>query len=90
MDRERKAALDKTRPNSSRRGYDGTWEVLAKAFLAEPGNDKCQCGRPATLVAHKVSIKRRPDLRLERTNWRPSCGRCNNRDTAEDRRKQRI
>jgi len=85
-DRERRARFDRTRPNSSQRGYDRQWQEAAKAFLAEPGNARCSnCGAPATCVAHIISIKRRPDLRMVRANWRPSCARCNNLDTVADR-----
>jgi len=37
------------------------------------------CGKPAVLVAHRVSIKKAPHLRLVRSNWKPSCIACNNR-----------
>jgi 5-methylcytosine-specific restriction endonuclease McrA len=83
--RERKARFDRTRPNSSQRGYDRQWEQAAKAFLAEPGNERCRCGAPAVLVAHIISIRKRPDLRMVRANWRPSCARCNNLDAIADR-----
>jgi 5-methylcytosine-specific restriction endonuclease McrA len=85
-DSERKARFDRNRPNSSRRGYDREWEEAAKAFLAEPGNELCRCGRPATVVMHIRSITRAPHLRLERSNWRPGCHRCNATEAAQERR----
>lgn len=85
-DAQRKARFDKKRPSASQRGYDKEWEREARAFLALPGNDLCDCGAPATLVRHVKSIRTRPDLRMVRSNWRPGCQRCNARDAAEERR----
>lgn len=82
-------ATQDTRPSARRRGYDTEWEREAKAFLALPGNDRCACGRAATLVRHVISIRKRPDLRMDRSNWRPGCTRCNAVDTARDRREDR-
>lgn len=89
MDRERKARFDRTRPNSSKRGYDREWEAEARAFLSLRENQFCQCGAPATVVAHIKSIRQRPDLRLVRSNWRPSCQRCNAIDAARERQAER-
>lgn len=87
MDRERKARFDRKRPNSSQRGYDREWEREAKAFLSRPENRSCaRCGAPATVVMHRVSIRRAPHLRMERANWRPGCQRCNAIEAAEERR----
>lgn len=85
MAAERKARFDKKRPNSTARGYDRQWAAEAKAFLARPGNELCACGQPATLVRHKLSIRTRPDLRMDKTNWRPGCQRCNAIDAANER-----
>jgi 5-methylcytosine-specific restriction endonuclease McrA len=86
-DKERKARFDRKRPNASRRGYDREWEGAAKAFLAEPGNECCaRCGRPAVVVMHRISIRKRPDLRMERANWRPGCHRCNAIEAVHERR----
>lgn len=86
MERERKARFDKKRPNSSQRGYDRAWEAEAKAYLSHPLNRTCGCGAPAVVVAHIRSIRSRPDLRMDQTNWRPSCQRCNQFDAARERR----
>lgn len=86
MARERKARFDQKRPPARKRGYDKEWEREAKAFLALPGNDLCECGAPAVLVRHARSIRTRPDLRMARSNWRPGCQRCNALDAAEERR----
>lgn len=82
----RRAAYDKTRPNAATRGYDHEFQVAAKAYLAEPGHARCRCGAPATLVAHIVSIRKARHLRMVRSNWRPSCHRCNMIDAANDRK----
>lgn len=77
---------DRERPSARQRGYNSDWEREAKAFLALPGNERCACGQPATLVRHVISIRKRPDLRMVRSNWRPGCARCNAIDTARDKR----
>lgn len=81
-----RAAYDKRRPNAAARGYDHEFQVAAKAYLAEPVNQRCRCGAPATLVAHIVSIRKAPHRRMDRTNWRPSCRACNARDDWKDRK----
>jgi len=83
---ERRAAYDKRRPNAAARGYDYEFQIAAKAYLAEPGHERCRCGAPATLVAHVVSIRKAPHRRMDRSNWRPSCHRCNMIDAAKDKR----
>lgn len=82
---ERKARHDQRRPNSSQRGYDSRWEKTAKAFLVS--HPTCPCGAPAVLVRHRISIRLRPDLRLDPSNWLPGCAKCNARDAARERRK---
>jgi len=85
-DRERKARFDRKRPNSSQRGYDREWEQAARDFLAQPENRRCKCGSPATVVMHIRSIRRAPHLRMDRSNWRAGCQRCNAIDAANERR----
>jgi 5-methylcytosine-specific restriction endonuclease McrA len=85
QDHARKARHDQRRPNARQRGYDRQWEEAAKAFLQLPGHDRCECGRPATLVRHIKSIRRYPHLRMVRSNWRPGCARCNAKDAARER-----
>lgn len=85
-DRERKARADQHRPNARGRGYDREWEEASKAFLAELGNQLCACGARAVLVRHVISIRKRPDLRMVRSNWRPGCQQCNAQDAARERR----
>lgn len=85
--RERNRRHDQRRENSSRRGYDRAWERAAREFLRLPGNDVCECGAPATLVRHVISIRRHPELRMHRANWRPGCRRCNALDYIRERRR---
>jgi 5-methylcytosine-specific restriction endonuclease McrA len=83
----RKAEADKRRPSASQRGYDSEWQKAASAYLAEPANHYCECGAPATLVRHIVSIRQRPDLRMVRSNWKPGCRRCNTLDISKEARR---
>ncbi len=83
--RERNARHDRRRKNASQRGYDRAWERAARSFLGEPSNRYCECGAPATLVRHVISIRRYPELRMVRSNWRPGCRRCNARDYLKER-----
>jgi 5-methylcytosine-specific restriction protein A len=83
--RERSARHDRRRPNARQRGYTAEWEAAAKAFLQLPGNERCECGAPAVLVRHVISIRRAPHLRMVRSNWRPGCRRCNALDTIRER-----
>lgn len=90
MERERKARFDRKRPNSTQRGYDREWEREAKAFLSLPENRHCaRCAAPATVVMHIRSIRTAPHLRMERSNWLPGCQRCNAKDAAKERRRER-
>lgn len=85
--RARNARHDRRRPNARQRGYDRQWEEAARAFLSLPGNSHCACGAPAVLVRHIVSIRRHPELRMNRHNWRPGCRRCNARDYLMERQR---
>jgi len=80
----RKADADKRRPSARQRGYDTRWQRESAEFLARPENKRCACGcgRPATMVDHKVAHK--GDLRLfwDRANWQPMNRRCNSRKAA--------
>ncbi|MFK8250658.1 endonuclease [Ancylobacter terrae] len=80
----RKAEADKTRPSARERGYDTEYQRAAATFLLS--HPVCTCGRPAVLVRHKISIRQRPDLRLEPSNWLPGCRSCNARDVQRERR----
>ncbi|MBO9108697.1 endonuclease [Agrobacterium sp. S2/73] len=89
MAAERKARFDKKRPAARDRGYDSEWRKQARAYLAIPGNDLCECGAPAVLVRHVISIRKRPELRMSKTNWWPGCQKCNAIDAAKERLEQK-
>lgn len=83
-DRIAKAQADKRRPSARQRGYDHAYQVMAAEFLRR--HPVCTCGAPATVVRHKVSIAKRPDLRMDQTNWLPGCRSCNAKDYHRERR----
>lgn len=84
---QRKRDADKRRGNTTQRGYDGAWQKLRKAFLAE--HPYCECddckgqdGRElAQVVDHIQSIHDRPDLRLAWSNLRAMSKRHHDRHT---------
>lgn len=79
----RKKAKEAQRPSASQRGYGSKWAAASAAFLAKPENGSCYyCGEPAELVDHAVAHKGDMKLFWDRSNWRPSCARCNRRKNA--------
>ncbi len=72
------------RPSAARRGYDRQFREAARAFLMD--HPRCTCGAPAVLVMHKVSIRWRPDLRMDQSNWLPGCRSCNAKHAHDDKR----
>ena len=84
-ERRRKRLLDQRRPNAHDRGYDADWQRARAAYLAEhpmcchPG-----CTEPASDVDHIESIRDRPDLRLEPSNFRSLCRSHHSARTARD------
>ncbi|WP_026147652.1 HNH endonuclease [Limimaricola hongkongensis] len=86
-DRERKARFDRTRPNSSQRGYTGTWEKAKADFLAK--HPFCRrCGQPADTVDHIKPHKGDPVLFWDRSNWQALCARDHN--SAKQREERRT
>jgi len=87
--RAKKAEADKARPGARQRGYDRAYQVAAADFLRKypvcVGDPGSPCGAPAVVVRHKVSIRKRPDLKMDRMNWLPGCKRCNARDYQRER-----
>ena len=52
-DRQRRAAADRLRPSSAKRGYDRTWRRVRLAYLADqPFCETPGCPRPAEQVHH--------------------------------------
>ena len=78
--RERVAKADAARPSASERGYDHEWAKLRKQMLAE--YPTCDCGAPAVEVHHVISVRERPDLRLDPSNLQCLCRSCHSRITA--------
>lgn len=78
------AATEARRPGARRRGYDTEFQRAAAEYLKT--HPACTCGRPAVLVRHKVSIRRRPDLRMDPANWQPGCRSCNAADMHREKR----
>lgn len=87
-DAERKARFDKTRPNSTQRGYGSSWEKARKAFLAKPEHRLCQwpgCDlgwrgqpAPASHVDHIIPHKGNARLRDDPGNWQGLCAHHHN------------
>lgn len=77
----RKAKSDSDRPSARARGYDGAWEAARARHLAR--HPACvDCGEPATLVDHIISIRKAPHRRLDPTNFASMCAVCHGRKTA--------
>jgi 5-methylcytosine-specific restriction protein A len=72
-------ANERMRGSAADRGYDTDWRRLRKAKLAtDPICElRTRCiGMVATEVHHVISIRDRPDLRLEWSNLRSTCKPC--------------
>jgi len=86
------ASHDARRGSPAERGYDRTWQRLRKQKLR--ANPFCEiethCAtlsfpeQLATEVDHVISIRERPELRLEWTNLRSACKRCHSARTMRD------
>lgn len=86
-DAEGKARFDKTRPSSSARGYDRSWEGARKRFLRE--HRFCRrCGKVATVVDHKRPHRGDATLFWDRENWQPLCTHCHS--STKQREERRI
>lgn len=74
-------ALDAERGTAAQRGYGARWQRESKAFLAEPGHERCACGcgRPADMVDHIRAVKGDMALFWSRSNWQPFARICNTR-----------
>lgn len=74
--KRRKAA----RSSAWARGYDADWQAARAAHLA--AHPACvECGEPATLVDHVISIRKAPHLRLDPFNFASMCASCHGRKT---------
>ncbi len=83
--RQARAEADALRPSSAQRGYDSDWRTLRAAFLkANPCCSEPGCSADATDADHVISVRERPDLRLDWNNLRPFCHPHHSRRTARD------
>lgn len=73
-DRAASAKHDVTRPNATARGYDSAWrKVRAEYLFAHPLCEHPECKAPAEEVHHVISVRKRPDLRLDPRNLQALC-----------------
>lgn len=84
----RKREADHRRGSSTQRGYDRDWERLRIEFLALHPYCECDVHKGedervlSNVVDHIISIRERPDLRLEWSNLRAMTKPCHDRHTA--------
>ena len=85
--RERNARFDKTRPSSSQRGYNGSWEKARKSFLNR--HPRCaRCNARAEVVDHTIPHKGDQNLFWDKSNWQPLCTPCHSGAKQRDERRQ--
>jgi 5-methylcytosine-specific restriction endonuclease McrA len=72
------------RPSTFARGYDKAW-YRAKALYLRAHPRCVMCQAKATDVDHIKTIRERPDLRMNQTNWRALCHACHAQRTAQHR-----
>jgi 5-methylcytosine-specific restriction endonuclease McrA len=74
-------AADQQRGSRHERGYDTSWNRLRVTYLrCHPGCAVCGA-TDGVDVDHKMSIRERPDLRLEWSNLQTLCRRRHNQKT---------
>jgi 5-methylcytosine-specific restriction endonuclease McrA len=72
---ERKARFDKTRPNSSQRGYNREWANARARFLRQ--HPYCvACGAKASLVDHKTPHRGDQTIFWDKSRWQSLCTPC--------------
>lgn len=72
---DRKARFDKTRPNSSQRGYNREWAKARASFLRL--HPYCvACGAPASLVDHKTPHRGDQAIFWDKSRWQSLCTPC--------------
>jgi len=86
-DAERKARFERTRPNSSARGYTGAWDKARAAYLAE--HPYCvRCGALATVVDHRARHRGDKALFWDKSNWQALCATDHNSAKQREERRQ--
>ena len=84
---ERKARFDKTRPNSSQRGYSREWEKARRLFLSI--HPYCvRCGAVAKIVDHKTPHRGDQAIFWDKSRWQSLCTPCHS--GAKQREERRI
>lgn len=79
---------DKTRPSSTKRGYDYAWSKFRKSYLER--NPLCEFCKSngfltdATEVDHIVTLASNPSLKYDNRNLRPLCKPCHSARTWHD------
>ena len=90
---QRRAVYERDRGSAASRGYDHHWRKVRAVVLAgEPLCRACMergMVTAATEVDHILTIKDRPDLRLDLSNLRPMCRECHHARTSSDGGKAR-
>ena len=64
--------------------YDSEWRRLRARFLRVNPICSCGCGARAVDVDHILTVRERPDLRLEWSNLRAFSHACHSRRTGRD------
>lgn len=71
------------RGSAASRGYDQAWRKLRSFFLSL--TPQCEvCKQPATEADHILTVRERPDLRLQMSNLRALCKSCHSRRTVSE------
>jgi 5-methylcytosine-specific restriction enzyme A len=83
IQKQNNSIYDKSRGNSTERGYTARWQRYSKWFLKQPGNQICKlhlngCTLIATCVDHIDPPNNKDDPRFwETSNHQASCIHCN-------------
>jgi 5-methylcytosine-specific restriction protein A len=82
-ERERKAAIDRTRDSRQQRGYDKAWfEFRARYLRARPQCQHPGCAASASELHHIKRVRTHPHLRLDPSNVMGLCKPHHSAETA--------
>jgi 5-methylcytosine-specific restriction endonuclease McrA len=87
---ERSTRFEKTRPNSSQRGYNREWQKARDLFLSQ--HPWCvRCGARANVVDHKDPHRGDQAIFWDKSRWQPLCTPCHSGAKQRlERRQQRT